>query len=304
MIGDGLAYVSVVVRDPPAVAALLAGATGAAVADAGDGLSLTAVGGVGIVLAPPGHPFVGHGTATGVNHIALLAEDLEGSARAAADAGLPPGPAVAGLTGQRRRLPTHKGHGVETWLAEPLALPASTGLLECIDHIGIASADNEAAEEVFCRRLGYRVESRQIDQEFRVPLEVFTSDKYGVVHKSLQPELIGGLRCIFVALGGSDLEFLQDLNPADEQRAGGTGADSTKNDKGAIARFVARRGAGPHHLAFKVADATAALLAFERAGARIMDRKGRPGGRRSQIGFVFPQSLGGLLVHMVERKPV
>jgi len=304
MVGEGLAYVSAVVRDPAAVADLLARAGGLATVAAGDDLHLVAVGGVGIALAPPGHALVGQATATGVHHVALKARDLDAAAAAASAAGLRPEPAVAGLGGRRCRLPTDPGHGVETWLAEPPRLPASNGLLKGIDHIGIASADNEAAEETFCRRLGYPVESRQIDQEFRVPLEVFSSDKYGVVHKSLQPELVGGLRCVFVALGGGDLEFLQDLNPGAEQGAGGTGSDSTKNDKGAIARFVARRGAGPHHLAFRVANTTEALLAFERAGARIMDRHGRPGGRRSQIGFVFPQSLGGLLIHMVERKPV
>ena len=46
-------------------------------------------------------------------------------------------------------------------------------------------------------------------------------------------------------------------------------------------------------------DATLARLAA--AGHRVIDHVGRPGSRRARIGFVHPASLGGLLLHFVER---
>ena len=33
----------------------------------------------------------------------------------------------------------------------------------------------------------------------------------------------------------------------------------------------------------------------------MIDRTGRPGSRRARIGFIHPASLGGLLLHFVER---
>ena len=76
---------------------------------------------------------------------------------------------------------------------------------------------------------------------------------------------------------------------------------TTKQDQGAIARFVASRGPGLHHLALKVTDIDAALASLAAAGHRVIDRIGRPGSRRARIGFVHPQSLGGALVHLVQR---
>ncbi|MCG8544558.1 MAG: VOC family protein, partial [Alphaproteobacteria bacterium] len=69
----------------------------------------------------------------------------------------------------------------------------------------------------------------------------------------------------------------------------------------AIARFVARRGAGLHHVALKTPDIDGLLASLDAAGLRMIDRIGRPGSRRARIGFVHPASLGGVLMHFVER---
>ena len=64
---------------------------------------------------------------------------------------------------------------------------------------------------------------------------------------------------------------------------------------------MATRGPGLHHLALKVPDIDAALDRMERAGLTLIDRVGRPGSRRARIGFIHPASLGGVLVHLVQR---
>jgi hypothetical protein len=43
------------------------------------------------------------------------------------------------------------------------------------------------------------------------------------------------------------------------------------------------------------------LAAAERDGFATIDRVGRPGSRRARIGFLSPKSLGGILVHFVQR---
>lgn len=78
---------------------------------------------------------------------------------------------------------------------------------------------------------------------------------------------------------------------------------TTRQDQGAIGRFIAARGPGLHHLALKVADIDATLAALARAGRRLIDPVGRPGSRRARIGFIHPGGgFHGLLVHLVQRE--
>lgn len=81
-------------------------------------------------------------------------------------------------------------------------------------------------------------------------------------------------------------------------------AGTTRQDQGAIARSIAGHDPGLHHLAFKTHDIAACLAAMAHGGARLIDQVGRPGSRRSRIGFVHPVALGGVLVHFVERTAV
>jgi methylmalonyl-CoA epimerase len=178
------------------------------------------------------------------------------------------------------------------------------GIIERIDHIGVASVDNNQVVDVFSKRLGYSIESTQTDMEVRIAVESFTSDKYGVVYHSRPPEPVGGMRVTFITVGDCELEFLQDLDPQQAGRVDHAQPGNTKQDRGAIARFVSSRGPGLHHVALKVTDIDAALSALARSGLSLIDTVGRPGSRRSRIGFVQPKSLGGILLHLVERTPI
>ncbi len=187
-------------------------------------------------------------------------------------------------------------------LSGPLGLPAGgSPLIERIDHLGVASDDNRRALDLFAGRMGFPVESQQTDLEVVMTIESFTSDKYGVVYRNRPPESVGGLRVAFVTVGECELEFLQNFDPRHSAEVG-QGPGSTKQDQGAIARYVARRGVGLHHLALKTPDIDGALAALADGGYRVIDRVGRPGSRRARIGFVHPAALGGVLLHFVERE--
>ena len=193
--------------------------------------------------------------------------------------------------------------GVRTRLGARLDIPnGSGGPVERIDHLGIASADNRAAVELFSERMGFAVESQQTDLEVRTVVESFTSDKYGVVYQNRPPEVVGGLRVTFITAGDCELEFLQNLDPEHEAEIEHGRAGTTKQDQGAITRYIERRGAGLHHLALKTGDIDRTLSALANAGLRMIDQTGRPGSRRARIGFVHPAALGGILLHLVERR--
>ena len=190
-------------------------------------------------------------------------------------------------------------------MSQPLTVgPTFTGPVERIDHIGVASQDNREALEVFSRRLGWPVESTQTDAEVSTTTESFTSDKYGVVYHTKQPEFQGGLRIAFITIGDCDIEFLQNLDQSSgvELQQGQSG--STRQDQGVISRYIASRGPGLHHTAFKVRDIDELLGNLGQAGHVLIDKVGRPGSRQAKIGFIHPASLGGWLVHLVQREEV
>ncbi len=67
-----------------------------------------------------------------------------------------------------------------------------------------------------------------------------------------------------------------------------------------VARFLARRGAALHHMAWRVADLEAELRTLEAEGVELIDRTPRPGAGGHRVAFLHPRSTGGILVELVE----
>ena len=69
-----------------------------------------------------------------------------------------------------------------------------------------------------------------------------------------------------------------------------------------VGRFLATRGPGVHHIAYRVDDVAAALDELRANGARLIDETPRPGSRRTMIAFIHPASMGGVLVELVQER--
>jgi methylmalonyl-CoA/ethylmalonyl-CoA epimerase len=69
---------------------------------------------------------------------------------------------------------------------------------------------------------------------------------------------------------------------------------------GPIARYLAKRGEGFHHVAYAVPDLEAALAELEATGARLIDSTPRQGAHGWQIAFIHPESCGGILTELVQ----
>ncbi|MEW6074462.1 MAG: methylmalonyl-CoA epimerase [Planctomycetota bacterium] len=67
-----------------------------------------------------------------------------------------------------------------------------------------------------------------------------------------------------------------------------------------LARFLARRGGGLHHLAWRVSDIEAALSRLQARGIELIDAAPRPGAHGTRIAFLHPRSTGGVLTELVE----
>jgi methylmalonyl-CoA/ethylmalonyl-CoA epimerase len=71
---------------------------------------------------------------------------------------------------------------------------------------------------------------------------------------------------------------------------------------GSIARYLAKRGEGVHHVAYAVPDLVAALKGLEAAGVRLIDASPRTGAHGWQIAFIHPESCGGVLTELVQEQ--
>ncbi|MGD1101927.1 MAG: methylmalonyl Co-A mutase-associated GTPase MeaB [Terriglobia bacterium] len=91
------------------------------------------------------------------------------------------------------------------------------------------------------------------------------------------------VRVAVFRLGDSHLELLE----------------STEDDS-PIARFIAKRGQGIHHLALAVPDLPEALRKLESEGVHLIDREPRVGAGNEQIAFLHPSSTAGVLIELIE----
>ena len=134
-----------------------------------------------------------------------------------------------------------------------------------IDHIGIAVASLADALAFYRDELGLEIEA---------------------------PELVAsqGVRAHFVVLDpaappprGVTLELLE--------------AAATDSP---IARYIARRGPGIHHIALRVPDLVATLDQLKARGVRLIDEAPRPGAHGALIAFIHPASTHGVLVELMQ----
>jgi methylmalonyl-CoA/ethylmalonyl-CoA epimerase len=92
-----------------------------------------------------------------------------------------------------------------------------------------------------------------------------------------------GVEAVLLDVGAGHVELLAPLQP-----------DT------AVGRFLASRGPGLHHVAYRVGDIEAALATLRERGLRLIDETPRVGIRDSRVAFVHPQSAGGVLTEIVQ----
>jgi len=71
-------------------------------------------------------------------------------------------------------------------------------------------------------------------------------------------------------------------------------------DDSPVSKFLATRGEGIHHVAYRVRDCEAAIQRMKDAGATAIDDAPRSGARGTRIAFIHPRSAFGTLIELVE----
>jgi methylmalonyl-CoA epimerase len=74
-------------------------------------------------------------------------------------------------------------------------------------------------------------------------------------------------------------------------------------DDSPVAKFLAAKGEGIHHVGYRVEDCAAALDQAVAAGARCIDTAPRPGSRGTTVAFLHPKNAFGTLIELVQEGP-
>ena len=84
-----------------------------------------------------------------------------------------------------------------------------------------------------------------------------------------------GVEAVLLDVGDCHVELLRPLGPETP-----------------VGRFLERKGAGLHHVAYRVEDIDATLARLREAGIELIDAEARTGIRRSRVAFLHPRSTG------------
>lgn len=137
-------------------------------------------------------------------------------------------------------------------------------LFVCIDHVGVAVPDLDAATAMYRDTFGMQVTHEETNAE-------------------------QGVREAMVAVGDPD-----DPDSARIQLLAPLGPEST------IAKFLDRSGPGLQQVAYRVRDIDHTCTVLRERGARLLYDEPRRGTAGSRVNFVHPKDAGGVLVELVE----
>jgi len=91
------------------------------------------------------------------------------------------------------------------------------------------------------------------------------------------------VRVVMVPVGESRIELLE-----------------ATSDDSAIAKFIAKRGEGMHHVCMKVPDLPAVVAKLKQDGVRLVSEEIKVGAGGHRYVFVHPASTGGVLLELVD----
>ncbi|HLY50427.1 MAG TPA: methylmalonyl-CoA epimerase [Solirubrobacteraceae bacterium] len=95
-----------------------------------------------------------------------------------------------------------------------------------------------------------------------------------------------GVEAALLDVGDGHIELLAPLGP-----------------ETSVGKFLASRGPGLHHIAYRVSNVEEVLEQLAAAGMRLIDERPRTGIRGSRVAFVHPAATGGVLTEIVQPAP-
>ena len=119
---------------------------------------------------------------------------------------------------------------------------------------------------------------RSIDSQ-----RIYYEDILGADFEGIEEVAAQEVRVAFFRIGDVRLELLEATAPSSP-----------------IAKFLAKRGEGLHHLAFAVDHIEERIAEWKQAGLQMIDETPRSGSHHMNIAFVHPHSTHGVLTELCE----
>ncbi len=110
-------------------------------------------------------------------------------------------------------------------------------------------------------------------------------DSLGLDYKGFDVVAEQKVKVAFLQIGESRIELLEPTS-----------------DDSPVARFLAKRGSGIHHISVLVDDIEEALAKHEKNGAMLIDKEPRIGAHNMKIAFIHPKSTGGVLLELSQKQ--
>jgi methylmalonyl-CoA/ethylmalonyl-CoA epimerase len=114
----------------------------------------------------------------------------------------------------------------------------------------------------------------------------FYQDALGLENLGFEVVEDQGVRVAFLPVGESRFELLEPLN-----------------DDSPVAKFIARRGEGIHHICLDVDSVPESLEEMKQRGLHLIDNEPRRGAHNKEIAFVHPKASNGVMIELSQDAP-
>lgn len=106
---------------------------------------------------------------------------------------------------------------------------------------------------------------------------------FGKSHYKIESVESESVNTSFFKIGESKIELLE-----------------ATNDDGPIAKFIAKKGEGIHHIAFDVDDIEAEIERLKKEGFIVLNEKPKKGADNKLVVFMHPKSTNGVLIELCQ----
>ncbi len=144
----------------------------------------------------------------------------------------------------------------------------------------MAVVDSNEGVDSMIRKIDHLgIAVNDLEKSVNILKAAFNLDVGGIEEVSSQQ-----VKVAFLPVGESRLELLE---PTSEDSA--------------VAKFLAKRGEGFHHVAFETDSIEESLKVAESQELRLIDKQPRPGAHGTKVAFIHPKSTFGVLIELVQK---
>lgn len=171
------------------------------------------------------------------------------------------------------------GREIDPYSAADALLAQAGQLRSGVNSVGTRAVPTELTPDLDSARLPVSLDHVGIAVADATAMRELFAHLFGLVTD--EPEVVGPHRLRFVQAGETTLELVEPVS-----------------DEAPVAKFIAKKGGGLHHICLRVPDIERAMAELSAKGVQFIDAAPRQGAHGSRIAFLHPSSACGLLVEI------